>query len=117
MTYIQVLCLGPWLRYQCEDGGAEGAGMRGELEVQLSRAVNQEMCVDRRGASEGTRAKFNATFREKTVPLSSLQPSLAVRVATCRNLPSAAASTVQSHVSPWLGRKAGTKPQCPKVSP
>lgn len=30
-------------------------------------------------ASEGTRAKFNATFREKTAP-SSLQPSLAYRV-------------------------------------
>lgn len=54
MTYIQVLCLGPWLRYQCEDGRWRGdRNMRGELQVQLSRVVSQEMCVDRRERLKG----------------------------------------------------------------
>lgn len=97
-------------------GGGRGRNERGIGGPTVQSREPGDVC-GQTGASEGTRAKFNATFREKTVPLSSLQPSLAVRVATCRNLPSAAASTVQSHVSPWLGRKAGTKPQCPKVSP
>lgn len=54
VTYIQVLCLGPWLRYQCEDGRWRGdRNMRGELQVQLSRVVSQEMCVDRRERLKG----------------------------------------------------------------
>lgn len=57
-------------------------------------------------AFEGTRAKFNATFREKTAPT---RAQFGFWVATLRNLLSAAPSSTPS--LPAAG-KAGTKPQC-----
>lgn len=56
--------------------------------------------VDR--ALKGTRAKFNATFREKTAP-SSLQPSLAFGVRLLEILPMQ--PLAQSHLSSLLGRQ------------
>ena len=53
-------------------------------------------------ASEGTRAKFNATFREKTAP-SSLQPSLAFGVRPLGIF--SVQALAQSLLSPLLGRQ------------
>lgn len=64
-------------------------------------------------ASEGTRAKFNATFREKTAP-SSLRPSLACGVQLLRIFSVRAPSSIPS--LPAAG-KAGTKPQHLLVAP
>lgn len=52
--------------------------------------------------SEGTRARFNATFREKTAPFS-LWPSLASRMRLLGIL--SVQAPAQSHLSPyWEGR-------------
>lgn len=53
-------------------------------------------------ALEGTRAKFNATFREKTAP-SSLQPSLAFGVQLLGIF--SVRPLAQSHLSPAAGRE------------
>lgn len=54
-------------------------------------------------ASEGTRARFNATFREKTAP-SSLRPSLASGVHLLEIL--SVQLPAQFHLSPcWKGRR------------
>lgn len=58
-----------------------------------AKGVEAYQAVDK--ALKGTRAKFNATFREKTAP-SSLWPSLACGGMTFRNLFSAAPSSIPS---------------------
>lgn len=64
--------------------------------------------------SEGTRAKFNATFREKNCPLLT-RAQFGFQGVTLRVLFSAAPA--QSHLFPLLRRKAGTKPQYGFVTP